>query len=268
MLSFPHAKINLGLNILRKREDGFHDISSCFYPVKLFDALEIIPADTMNLTIRGLEWHESAEDNHCMKAYRALERLYTLPAYSIDLLKKIPVGAGLGGGSADAAFMLTMLNKAAGLNLSFTELEAIAARLGSDCPFFIQAKPVMISGRGERLSPSSVCLNGYYLVLIKPAFQISTAFAYKGVHPKIPSLPLNEALDLPITEWKEHVKNDFETHLFPEYPELSRIKSGLYKKGALYASLSGSGSVVYGIFQREPATHEFQQFGTVMISEA
>lgn len=268
MLSFPHAKINLGLNILRRREDGFHDITSCFYPVRLYDALEIIPAEAMNLTIRGIEWSEQAEDNHCMKAYRALERLYKLPAYSIELLKKIPVGAGLGGGSSDAAFMLTMLNEAAGLDLGFDELEAIAARLGSDCPFFIQAKPVMVSGRGELLSPTAVSLTGYSLVLIKPSFQISTATAYKGVTPCIPEVPLEEALKLPLGDWKEQVRNDFETHLFPLYPDLGHIKSSLYERGAVYASLSGSGSVVYGIFKDQPDAVEFEQLGTVMISEA
>lgn len=267
MLSFPCAKINIGLNVLRKREDGYHDISSCFYPVRLFDALEITPAAEMTLHISGMTWQEDLEKNSCMLAYRALSEITKLPAYSINLIKKIPVGAGLGGGSSDAASMLKMLNEEAEMKLEDARLEAIAARIGSDCPFFIQARPAIASGRGEVLIPSDLSLKGYFIVLVKPDFQISTTTAYQDVQPSIPAIGLEDALKSPISMWKDLIKNDFETHLFKSYPELAIIKDEFYKKGALYASLSGSGSVVYGIFKTLPAAADFIVSGTITICE-
>lgn len=267
MLSFPCAKINIGLNVLRKRTDGYHDISSCFYPVKMFDALEITPAPEMKLNISGMTWQEGLEKNSCMLAYKALAEIAPLPAYSINLIKKIPVGAGLGGGSSDAASMLKMLNEEADMKLGVETLEAIAARIGSDCPFFIQARPALATGRGEVLAPSPVDLNGYYILLIKPDFQISTTTAYRDVEPHLPELPLEQALDSPISTWKDLIKNDFEEHLFLLYPRLAEIKSRLYEQGAIYASLSGSGSVVYGIFSDLPASAGFNDLGAVTICE-
>ncbi len=267
MLSFPCAKINIGLDVLRKRADGYHDISSLFYPVKLFDALEITTATEMALDISGITWQEDLEKNSCMMAYRAMSTLADLPAFAISLIKKIPVGAGLGGGSSDAASMLKMLNQIAGMNLKPDALEVIAARLGSDCPFFIQSIPAIATGRGEVLMPSSVSLKGYFIALIKPDFQISTITAYQEVQPGIPEITIEKALNSPITEWKNLIKNDFESHLFKLYPELAVIKTELYANGAIYASLSGSGSVVYGIFLNQPDPSLFDQLGTVTICE-
>jgi len=267
MLSFPCAKINIGLNVLRKRADGYHEISSCFYPVKLFDALEITIATEMSLDISGLIWQEDLEKNSCMLAYRALSKLADLPPFAISLIKRIPLGAGLGGGSSDAASMLKMLNNMANMNLGSDMLEVIAARIGSDCPFFIQSKPAIATGRGEVLRPSSVSLKGYFIALVKPDFEISTTTAYLGVKSGIPEITLEEALSLPIMEWKNLIKNDFETHLFKLYPELAIIKTELYASGAIYASLSGSGSVVYGIFPNQPDTSELDKLGTVTICQ-
>lgn len=265
MLSFPCAKINIGLNILRKRNDGYHDISSCFYPVGLSDALEIIPAAEMKLNISGMAWQEELEKNSCLLAYRALSELADLPCYSINLIKKIPVGAGLGGGSADAAFMLKMLNEDNGMGLSIPVLEGIAARIGSDCPFFIQAKPALATGRGEVLAPAAVSLAGYHIVLVKPDFQISTTTAYKDIQPSEPEISLETALELPVSSWKGLVKNDFEPHLFVLYPQLAAIKEALYDRGAVYASLSGSGSVVYGIFSELQTENGFSDLGEVTV---
>lgn len=267
MLCFPCAKINIGLNVLRKRADGYHDISSCFYPVKLFDALEITAAFEMTLDISGITWQEDLEKNSCMLAYRALSKLAELPAFTISLIKKIPVGAGLGGGSSDAASMLKMLNEIAGINLKPDALEVIAARIGSDCPFFIQSKPAIATGRGEVLMPSSVSLKGFFIALIKPDFQISTIIAYRDIKPGIPEITLEKALKSPIREWKNLIKNDFESHLFKLYPELDVIKTKLYANGAIYASLSGSGSVVYGIFSTRPEPQDFDKLGAVTICE-
>lgn len=267
MLSFPCAKINIGLNVLRKRADGYHDISSCFYPVKLFDALEITAATEMTLDISGMTWQEDLEKNSCMVAYRALSKLADLPAFAISLIKKIPVGAGLGGGSSDAASMLKMLNEQEDMKLGLETLESIAARIGSDCPFFIQSRPAIATGRGEVLMPSAVSLKGYFIALVKPDFQISTTTAYQDVKPALPEITLEEALNSPISEWKNLIKNDFEAHLFKLYPELPVIKTEFYANGAIYASLSGSGSVVYGIFQNRPDASLFDKLGMVTICE-
>lgn len=253
MLVFPNAKINIGLNILRKREDGFHDIESCFYPIGLSDVLEVIESPKKE----GLKFNLSGiaveGDNLCVKAYKQLASLYALPPVKIHLHKIIPIGAGLGGGSADASFMLKVLNEMFALKLSSEKLKEQALFLGSDCPFFIDNVPVIAKGRGEVLNPIPLKLSGYHLVIIHPGIHISTTEAYRGVVPNRESTSLVEKLkSLKVKEWKNEIKNDFEQHIFKKYSVLENIKSKLYRLGAVYVSMSGSGSSMYGLFEEKP----------------
>ncbi len=263
MISFPNAKINLGLNILRKRQDGYHDIESCLFPVPLTDALEIIPSDSFSFTNSGLTVDHNNGDNLCIKAYNLIRSRYDIPEVSMHLHKAIPMGAGLGGGSADAAFTLKMLNDLFELRINTDQLKAFAAELGSDCPFFIDNKPSLATGTGTDLAPLSLDLKGKYLALIFPNLSISTAEAYANVTPSKPSTELREALALPATDWKNHVKNDFEASIFPNYPILGKIKELLYEQGADYAAMSGSGSTLFGIFDQKPGL-SIQEEGVVV----
>lgn len=250
MVSFPPCKINLGLRILRKRTDGYHDIATCFYPVPWTDILEIIPADTFAFSSTGLAIPGTTENNLCLKAYALLRERFRLPPVKIHLHKIIPMGAGLGGGSADAAHTLLLLNELFDLRLSTDELATIAAHIGSDCAFFLYNKPMLGTGRGEILSNAPVDLTGKFIVIVKPDVHVATAAAYAGVVPNETN-PLPEAvLHKPLTEWKAALLNDFESTVFPHHPVIKNIKEKLYDHGAIYASMSGSGSSVFGIFDR------------------
>jgi len=252
MLSFPNAKINLGLNIIEKRPDGFHNIESVFYPIGWSDVLEIIRSDAFAFSSSGLEIPGDPENNLIVKAYHLLkqENLVSSPV-KIHLHKVIAMGAGMGGGSADGAFALKMLNDLFELNLSTEALEAYAIQLGSDCPFFIQNKPMLCSGRGNEFEAIDLDLKGKYLLAVNPGIHISTAEAYGGVSPEKPEIGIKETISRPVTEWKGILKNDFENKLLIKYPAIDKLKELLYKEGALYASMTGSGSTVYGIFEQE-----------------
>lgn len=260
MVSFPHAKINLGLNIIRKRADGYHDLETCFYPVGWTDILEIIPSPAFHFSSSGLPVDGNPGDNLCVRAYQALKKDFNLPPVHIHLHKIVPMGAGLGGGSSDAAFTLRQLNETFGLGLSTLSLEEYAARLGSDCAFFISDSPRFGSGKGEVLSPVSISLKGKYIVLVKPDVHVSTAEAYAGVSPSARGLAIESILEhKPIGEWKSVLKNDFEDSVFKKYPEIAQVKHALYVHGATYASMSGSGSCVFGIFEKEiELAHHFK----------
>lgn len=252
MICFPNAKINLGLHILSKRADGYHNIETIFYPVEMYDALEMVPASdgVTALTQTGIPVAAKPEDNLVMKAYRLLREDFYLPELSIYLRKQIPSGAGLGGGSSDAAFMIKMLNDFAGLKLSVGQMQEYAGRIGADCPFFIQNKPVFAGGTGNVFSPVTISLENYRLAVVKPSVSVSTQEAYAQVSPRQPAVSLKEIIRLPVEEWKNHLVNDFEAGVFAQFPEIEEVKQQMYAEGALYASMSGSGSAVFGIFDK------------------
>lgn len=251
MLTFPNAKINIGLNITEKRPDGYHNLETIFYPIELCDTLEFVQTEEAKFSYSGLEIEGDSDNNLIMKAYRLLKDEFNLPPINIHLHKAIPMGAGLGGGSADAAFMLKMLNDEFNLGLSSIELQQRATKLGADCPFFIDNKPVLAKGIGNIFESTEVNLSGYHIVLIKPNVHVSTAEAYGGCKPQRWTTPLEEAIKQPISEWKNYIFNDFEKTVFIAHPELAEIKEMLYEKGAIYAAMSGSGSTIYGIFNKE-----------------
>ena len=247
MIIYPTAKINIGLNVLEKRADGYHELSSVFYPVNYFcDILEIVPSAKFSFSSSGKEI--PGEGNICVKAFEILKQEFSISNVNIHLHKQIPIGAGLGGGSADGAFTLRALNQIFDLKLSKEQLEKYALQLGADCPFFIDNTPKYVSGIGERMSPVNLDLSSFELKFIFSELHIATAEAYNGVMPKIPETNLLELINQPIENWKGKVKNDFEFSTFSNYPQLEKIKSQLYADGAIYASMSGSGSVLYGVF--------------------
>jgi 4-diphosphocytidyl-2-C-methyl-D-erythritol kinase len=250
MLVFPNAKINIGLNIVEKRSDGFHNIESCFYPVAWKDALEITKADRFEAEFEGISIPGGGSENICVKAYQQLAKDFDLPPVKIHLLKAIPIGAGLGGGSADAAFTIKALNELFGLDISFEKQVSYARRLGSDCAFFILNQPAYCFGKGDEFENIDLTLKGKWIVLVNPGIHISTVEAYSGVKAE-ESADLRTLLKMPITDWKEAVKNDFEATLFTKHTLLKEIKEKLYSLGAAYASMSGSGSTIFGIFQEE-----------------
>ncbi len=254
MIVYPHSKINLGLHIIRKRNDGYHELETLFYPLDLCDALEIIPAadGKTEFTSTGIPIPGNANDNLCVKAWELLQKDYSVPEVKIHLHKMIPIGAGLGGGSSDATFTLRVLNNLFTLNLSSEKLKQYAQQLGSDCSFFLENSPTYASGRGEILTTHPLSLKGYSLALVKPDVHVSTADAYAGITPRKPEKPLKEILSLPPDEWKDVLVNDFEKTIFRKFPEPGKIKSRLYDYGAVYASMSGSGSSVFGIFRGKP----------------
>ncbi len=248
LLTFPTSKINLGLRITDKRPDGFHNLQSCFYPIAWGDILEVIPADEFAFTSSGLPVPGDPAQNLCTKAYRLLKADVDLPLVKMHLHKIVPIGAGLGGGSADAAFTLRLLNDQFSVGLTNAQLEEYARLLGSDCAFFIQNRPVYCTQKGDVFSEIKIDLRGYHILLVYPNLAISTAEAYAGINPRQTSIPLYDQLVMPIDSWRTTIHNDFEDSLFPKYPVLNQIKEQLYKAGAVYASMSGSGSTVYGIF--------------------
>ena len=252
MICFPNAKINLGLHILSKRPDGYHNIETVFYPVNLCDALEIVPATEgkTDFSQTGIPIGGKPEDNLALKAYHLLKKDCHLPEIAIYLRKQIPPGAGLGGGSSDAAFMIKLLHDFADLKLSVEQMEEYAGRIGADCPFFIRNQPVFAEGTGSVFSPVNISLQGYHLVIVKPDVSVSTKEAYAQVKPQRPRMPLKEIIRLPVNEWKDHLINDFEPGVFAQYPEIKKMKQQLYAEGAIYAGMSGSGSAVFGIFNK------------------
>ncbi|MBD1397941.1 4-(cytidine 5'-diphospho)-2-C-methyl-D-erythritol kinase [Pontibacter sp. JH31] len=255
MLDFPNAKINIGLLVTEKRPDGFHNLESCFYPVQWCDALEILPAEKLEFTMSGLPVPGNPDSNLCLKAYHLLQQEFQLPPVHMHLHKVIPMGAGLGGGSSDAAFALKELNSLFELNLSDDKLEGYARQLGSDCAFFIRNKPVIAVEKGDVFKPVALDLKGYTCVLVYPGIHITTAEAYGNIMPQKPSCDIEMFLKQDIKVWKDVLKNDFETALFPKYPELAAIKERLYAAGATYASMTGSGSAVYGLFKEEGSSN-------------
>ncbi len=273
MILYPNAKINIGLNVLEKREDGFHNLETLFYPIGAadtlkadevpshdVDVLEIVEAPELSMHQYGIEYPGEPMDNLCIKAYKALRKDFDIPPVAIHLFKKLPVGAGLGGGSSDAAFTLKGLDKMFSLSLTDEQLASYAATLGSDCAFFIYNRPMIGTGRGEILQPADIYpLDGYEIKLVYPPYFVSTAAAYGGIVPRnkraqngeiFDSTPLVEMLRRPVESWRECVVNDFETTVFAKIPELARYKEELYKQGAVYASMSGSGSAFFGIFRK------------------
>ena len=254
MIVYPNAKINLGLNVVERRPDGYHNLETVFYPVNLQDALELktietdIPECGYKLKVSGSILDGSPEDNLVVKAYKLIRKDYDFPAQKIHLYKHIPVGAGLGGGSSDAANMIKMLNEKFALGLTNEAMENYAVQIGADCPFFINNKPVFATGIGDKFTPIELDLKGKILILVKPDIFVSTKDAYALVEPKHPEKSLIESLSQPISTWRDNVINDFEKSVFVKYPEIAAIKDRLYDLGAVYASMSGSGSAVYGIF--------------------
>lgn len=253
MINFPNAKINLGLNIVSKREDGYHNLETVFYPIPIKDALEIIVSDKDKdvFVASGLKVTNIAEDNLVMKALMLMRSLYPIPPLEIRLLKKIPFGAGIGGGSADAAFMLRLLNAKFELKASDEQLADIAVKLGADCPFFIYNKPMYATGIGEVLENVDLSLEDYVLALVKPDIHVSTKDAFANIKPKETTISAKDIVKQPIEKWKDILVNDFEASIFPKYPAIKHIKDKLYALGALYASMSGSGSSVYAIFNKK-----------------
>lgn len=265
MITFPNAKINLGLNIVEKRPDGYHNLETVFYPVPVEDALEvnILNESTQKFRLHqaGLEIAGEAENNLVVKAYKLLDERFNLPPIDIHLFKHIPSGAGLGGGSSDAAYMLKLLNEKFNLELSDENLEEYAAKLGADCAFFIRNAPTYAEGIGNIFSPISLSLKGYQIVLVKPDIFVSTREAFARIKPHRQEIPLKEVIKRPIEEWKERMVNDFEESVFPQFPAIKEIKEKLYEVGAIYAAMTGSGSSVFGLFRPEDNKSVKEDFG-------
>lgn len=252
MICFPTAKINLGLRVVEKRPDGYHNIETFFYPIGLKDALEMVPSRELpdiQLTVSGSQETIETASNLVTKAYRLMQATYDVPVFDTYLHKAIPTGAGLGGGSSDAAFMLRMLSQSLDAGISDVELMDMAARLGADCPFFLLNKPAYATGIGNQFEATDLSLRGFFLVVVKPPVSVSTAEAYAHIIPHSRSRSLKDMLTSPVSEWKNWVENDFETYAFRTYPVIGNIKQRLYDNGALFASMSGSGSAVYGLFK-------------------
>ena len=256
MIVFPNAKINIGLNVVSKREDGYHNLETIFFPVKLADALEFAEAEETALTTSGIKIDGELEQNLILKAYRLLQSDFNLPPLRFHLHKVIPFGAGLGGGSSDAAFTLKMLNEYFNLDLTQQKLELYAAQIGADCPFFILNKPTFATGIGNKFHNIELNLSDYEIVILKPDFFISTLEAYRNVIPRNPKFRLTEIIKTPVNDWKNLIVNDFEKSVIPKYPQIAELKQLLYDLGAGFASMSGSGSAVYGIFRHLPTDLE------------
>ncbi|RYZ55506.1 MAG: 4-(cytidine 5'-diphospho)-2-C-methyl-D-erythritol kinase [Chitinophagaceae bacterium] len=256
MIVFPNCKINLGLHILRKREDGYHDLQTVFYPLALKDALEVVrhtaPLTDIEYSSSGLPVQGDLADNICLKAYHLLKQDFRdLPPVKLHLHKTIPMGAGLGGGSADGAFTLLLLNQKFNLGLSEESLLQYALQLGSDCPFFIRNRPCFASGRGEKMEDLPLDLSPYNFVLINPGIHVNTGWAFSQIRPSDKKPSLKDIVQLPPTEWKDRLTNDFEAPVTTQHPEIGAITTTLYEKGAIYAAMTGSGSTVFGLFPKD-----------------
>lgn len=259
MLTFPNAKINIGLNVLSRRRDGYHNLETVFYPVKITEALEVIEAAEMSFETSGDEIPGFANENLCLKAYELLKKDFDIPPLKIHLHKKIPIGAGLGGGSADAAFFISLVNDKFKLEMDNSAMEGYCRQLGADCAFFIQNKPVFAFGKGDEFECIDLDLSNYHLVLVMPPVHVSTGEAYRGVVPGVPQESLKELIGLPVEGWRSAIKNDFEKSVFENHPSIRGVKKSLYEAGAIYASMSGSGASVYGIFKENVKLLELEK---------
>jgi 4-diphosphocytidyl-2-C-methyl-D-erythritol kinase len=251
MVVFPNAKINIGLNVTEKRNDGFHNLESIFYPVfDLYDVLEIIESDELSFASTGIKIPGDFDSNLCIKAFQLIKKDFDIPLVKIHLHKVIPIGAGLGGGSADAAFMLKALNDLFSLNLSIDQLINYAQQLGSDCAFFIANNAAYAFDKGDELEEIALDLSDYSIKIEYPDIHISTAEAYGGITPKQTEINLKELIQKPITDWQNNIKNDFEDSIFPNHSSIKDLKEKMIKDGALFASMTGSGSAVFGLFKK------------------
>lgn len=257
MILFPNAKINIGLNVLSRRADGYHNLETVFYPIPLHDSIEVIEADHMSFNSSGIEIPGHANENLCLMAYDLLSKDFPLPALNIHLHKNIPIGAGLGGGSSDAAFFVKLLNEKFSLGLSLGQMQDYVRKLGADCAFFISNEPVFASGKGDQFTSINLDLSAYSIVLVMPPVHVSTGEAYRGVKPHTPEVSLLDLIKLPVSEWKGKVRNDFEDSIFKTHALIRGVKAALYEQGALYAAMSGSGSAVFGIFESRPDLKAF-----------
>lgn len=260
MITYPNCKINLGLHVVERRPDGYHNLESIFLPIGLCDELEIEASDVFSFIQEGIVLDNAPMDNLCVKAYNLLKELYPnkVKPVSMRLKKCIPFGAGLGGGSSDAAFVLKMVAELCRLPVTTDELESLAAQIGADCAFFIRNQAAYATGIGNRLETIGVDLSGYQLVLLKPSDYVSTKEAYSGIHPHAGKSDLREAVAKPIEEWKDLIENHFEESVFPLHPRIQKYKEMLYASGSLYASMSGSGSSVFGIFANDAPIPDFE----------
>lgn len=254
MIIRANAKINLGLHITAKRPDGYHDLETVFYPVGWTDLLELLPdaegGPGVRLSTSGIAIPGEASENICVKAYELIARDYPLPGVQLHLHKRIPTGAGLGGGSSDAAFFIRALNELLDLGLAWGELHHYARQLGADCSFFITNRPVIAEGKGDQYERIALDLSAYHIAIIHPGVHVSTAEAYRGVTPAIPAQPLEQLItDTPVEQWKDVIVNDFEKTVFAAHPVIAELKQEMYDRGAVYAAMSGSGSAVFGIFR-------------------
>ncbi len=263
MICFPNAKINLGLNVTNKRQDGYHDIQSCLFPIPLRDILEIIPADKFSFRQTGLEIPDNGSTNLCVQAYDLLKVDHDLPPVAIHLHKVIPMGAGLGGGSSDCAFTLKLLNEVFSLQLTAAQLEGYAAQLGSDCPFFIKNIPAIATGTGTTLTPFDLDLSAYSIGMIFPGVHIGTKEAYSGLTPKWPEHVLEETLNSNLHAWQEKLINDFQPGAISLHEEVAKALSDLKGLNALYYAMSGSGSAVFGLFSDDKSQKEVDYFSSL-----
>ncbi|MDO3626151.1 4-(cytidine 5'-diphospho)-2-C-methyl-D-erythritol kinase [Mucilaginibacter sp. BT774] len=263
MIVFPSAKINIGINITGRRSDGYHNIETVFYPLPIYDALEALPGDELTFHSSGLEIPGRIEDNLCIKGYHLISKDYDLPPVNIHLLKHIPIGAGLGGGSANAAFFIKLINNLFDLKLTVEQMLNYARQLGADCAFFIENKPVFAFDKGDRFEDIQLDLSSYHIVLVMPPAHVSTAEAYRGVRPVQVKQSLKELIKLPVEEWKQYIKNDFEDSVFKNHPVIRGVKAALYESGAIYASMSGSGASVFSIFNKKPDLSELEKTNQV-----
>jgi 4-diphosphocytidyl-2-C-methyl-D-erythritol kinase len=252
MIFFPGCKINIGLNVINKRPDGYHNLESIFYPLLLSDVLEIIESDHFSIQTTGLPIDGDHSDNLIVKAYYLLQDVYHLPPIKIHLHKQVPMGAGLGGGSADGTATLLALNQLFDLKIPTLELERLADQLGSDCSFFVKNKPLFVQGKGEIHAEIELDLSANFIQLIHPSIHISTKEAFSGIGFNSSTISLTNKILTPIESWKENIGNDFEHTIFPNHPEIAEIKDKLYQNDAIYASMTGTGSAVYGIFKNKP----------------
>ncbi|MFV0606433.1 MAG: 4-(cytidine 5'-diphospho)-2-C-methyl-D-erythritol kinase [Niabella sp.] len=252
MILFPNCKINIGLQVISKREDGYHNLETVFFPLPVFDVLEMLDADTTSISLYGVPIPGNSEDNIVLKAYKILKNDFPdLPPVHFHLLKNIPAGAGLGAGSANGAFALTGINKKFNLGLSQAQLINYALQLGSDCPFFILNKPCLATGRGENMRPIPLDISNYKIIIINPGIHVATPWAFKQLQPATPQKSLEQIVLHPVNEWKHTITNDFETAVFAAHSQVEAIKKSLYNAGAVFALMSGSGSTVYGIFEKD-----------------
>ena len=259
MLTFANAKINLGLNLIEKRSDGYHNLETIFYPIRVTDAIELVDANTTSCVTKGITIPGEDQDNSCLKAFNQLQLDFKLPNQQIVLLKNIPVGAGLGGGSADAAFLIKLVNEKFNLGLTVSQMQGYARKLGADCAFFIENKPVYAFAKGDEFEKVEINLSNYYIVLVKPPIHVSTALAYANVKVQQPSISLKKLIHLPLEEWRTVIFNDFEPSVFAKYPQIDEIKTKLYAAGATFALMSGSGSSVFGIFEKPVLLPELEK---------